>query len=136
MQFNGYKKQQYPLWTLAPLLNDAGLLSNAQLKFLAPCRPYEEFYDLASDPHELDNRADDTEIQNDFAFLSDSLDAWIDNYGDQGAIPENPAVVAEEAREMHTSHIKRMKAKGLNADVNDEELIAWWESQLLNKSGS
>ena len=136
MQFNGYKKEQYPLWTLAPLLNDAGLLSNAQQKFLAPCRPYEEFYDLASDPYELDNRADDTEIRNDFACLSDSLDAWIDNYGDQGARPENPAVVAEEAGKMHTSHIKRMEEKGLNADVSDEEFIAWWETQLLDESGS
>ena len=86
----------------------------------------------------MDNRATDTKIQKDFAYLSDLLDAWIDNYGDQGTIPENipenPAVVAEEAEKMHTSHIKHMEAKGLSADVSDEEFIAWWESQLLDES--
>ena len=64
----------------------------------------------------------------------DLLDSWIDNYGDQGTIPENPAVVAEEAEKMHTSHIKRMEAKGLSVDVSDEEFMAWWESQLLDES--
>ena len=120
MQLNGYKKQQYPLWTLAPLLNRTGLLSDAQQKFLAPCRPYEEFYALTLDPYEMDNWATYTKIQKDCAYLSDLLDSWIDNYGDQGTIPENPAVIAEEAEKMHTSHIKHMEAKGLSADVSDE----------------
>ena len=58
MQFNRYKHQQYPLWTLLPVLAKEGKLTDAQAKFLAPYRPYEELYDLQADPHEIDNLAD------------------------------------------------------------------------------
>jgi len=136
MQFNGYKKQQYPLWTLLPLLNRIGLLSDAQQNFLEPNRPYEEFYDLMLDPYEIDNRATDNKIRKDLAYLSDLLDSWTNNYGDQGTITENPEIVAAEANKMQTLHIKRMEAKGLSADVSDEEFVAWWESRLLDESRS
>lgn len=134
MQFNGYKKQQYPLWTLLPLLNRIGLLSDAQQNFLEPNRPYEEFYDLILDPYEIDNRATNNKIRKDLAYLSDLLDSWTNNYGDQGTITENPEIVAAEAHKMQTLHIKRMEAKGLSADVSDEEFVAWWESRLLDES--
>ena len=73
-------------------------------------------------------------IRKDLAYLSDLLDSWTNNYGDQGTITENPEIVAAEANKMQTLHIKRMEAKGLSADVSDEEFVAWWESRLLDES--
>ena len=74
MQFNYYKKQQYPLWPLLPLLNRIGLLSDAQQNFLEPNRRYEEFCDLILDSYEIDNRATDNKIRKDLAYLSDLLE--------------------------------------------------------------
>ena len=90
-----------------------------------PLNHYEKFYNLTLDPYEMDNRATNTKIQKDLAYLSGLLDSWVDNYGNQGTIRENPAVVAEESEKMHTSHIKLMEAKGLSADVSDEGFMAW-----------
>ena len=88
------------------------------------------------DPYEIDNRATDNKIRKDLAYLSDLLDSWTNNYGDQGTITESPEIVAAEANKMQTLHIKRMEAKGLSADVSDEEFVAWWESRLLDESRS
>jgi N-sulfoglucosamine sulfohydrolase len=134
MQFNAYKKQQYPLWTLAPMLKAQGKLTPAQLKFLAPCRPYEELYDLTSDPYELNNLASssDDDVRTD---LSDRLDNWSETFGDMGAEQESPAAIAEEAQKMQDSHVSRMGAKGLAPDVTDDDFMAWWEKDLLGEAG-
>ena len=134
MQFNGYKKQQYPLWTLAPVLKAQGKLNAAQEKFLAPCRPYEELYDLTTDPDELTNLAGDEASADVLEDLSRRMDEWIDMFGDQGEVPEDPRMIAEEAQKMRESHVERMAAKGLTPDVSDEDFVAWWTSDLLGES--
>jgi uncharacterized sulfatase len=131
MQFNGYKKQQYPLWTLAPVLKAQGKLTPAQEKFLAPCRPYEELYDLEVDPYELDNLASSADHDSVREGLSKQLDAWADSYGDLGATQEEPAEIAVEAQKMQDSHVNRMGSKGLAPDISDEDFVAWWERKLL-----
>jgi len=134
MQFNGYKKQQYPLWTLAPMLQAEGKLTPAQEKFLAPCRPYEELYDLEADPYELENLASSPDHRPELDDLRLKLDDWIETYGDRGAIPEDPADIAIEARKMHENHVARMATKNLPPDVTDKDFIAWWEQRLLGDS--
>ena len=131
MQFNGYKKQQYPLWTLAPVLQAEGKLTPAQEKFLAPCRPYEELYDLAADPYELENLASSTDHGPELDDLRSKLDDWIETFGDMGATPEDPSEIAAEAQKMHENHVARMATKHLPADVTDKAFIAWWEQHLL-----
>jgi uncharacterized sulfatase len=133
MQFNGYKKQQYPLWTLAPMLKAQGKLNDAQEKFLAQCRPYEELYDLAGDPHELNNLAAADSNADVLADLSRRLDEWAETFGDEGALQESPRAIAEEAQKMQDSHVDRMASKGLKPDVSDEDFISWWESDLLGE---
>jgi uncharacterized sulfatase len=126
MQFNRYKYQQYPLWTLLPLLAKEGKLTDAQAKFLAPCRPYEELYDLQKDPHEVDNLADSEDHQDVLKDLGARLENWIETYGDQGAIPEDPAAIAAQAADMHT--------KNLDSDTHDlspEEYMKIWEKKLM-----
>ena len=127
MQFNRYKYQQYPLWTLLPFLAKEGKLTDAQAKFLAPCRPYEELYDIEADPHETINLADSEDYQGALKDLRARLDNWIETYGDQGAIPEDPAVIAQQAEDMYN--------KNLNSDTHDlepEEYIKVWKEKLLS----
>jgi N-sulfoglucosamine sulfohydrolase len=133
-QFNGYKKQQYPLWTLAPVLKAQGKLNAAQEKFLAPCRPYEELYDLTADPDELTDLAGDQASADILEDLSRRLDEWIEMFGDQGEVPEDPRMIAEEAQKMRESHVERMAAKGLTPEVTDEDFVAWWTSELLGET--
>ena len=47
-------------------------------------RPAEEFYDLATDPWELKNLADDPAQADRKAALSKELDAWMAQQGDKG----------------------------------------------------
>ena len=133
-QFNGYKKQQYPLWTLAPVLKAQGKLNAAQEKFLAPCRPYEELYDLTADPDELTDLAGDQASADILEDLSRRLNEWIEMFGDQGEVPEDPRMIAEEAQKMRESHVERMAAKGLTPEVTDEDFVAWWTSELLGET--
>ena len=133
-QFNGYKKQQYPLWTLAPILKAQGKLNAAQEKFLAPCRPYEELYDLTADPDELTDLAGDQASADILEDLSRWLDEWIEMFGDQGEVPEDPRMIAEEAQKMQKSHVEWVAAKGLTPEVTDEDFVAWWTSELLGET--
>lgn len=132
MQFNGYKYQQYPLWTLLPLLAKEGKLTEGQKNFLAPSRPYEELYDLQTDPHELNNLADSPDHQTTRTDLREKLDQWITTYKDQGETPENPARIAEYAKDMHDRNLTRLEAQhGITAPVTPEEYIKIWEQRLL-----
>lgn len=132
MQFNGYKYQQYPLWTLLPLLAKAGKLTNAQTNFLAPSRPYEELYDLKADSHELNNLATDPNHQDTLTDLSTRLDNWITTYKDQGETPEPPSQIAEAAQDMHSRNLSRLENQhGITAPVSPEEYIKIWEKRLL-----
>ena len=131
MQYNRYKEQQYPLWTLAPMLEQEGKLTTAQAKFVAKHRPYEELYDLDADPHEIENLVDSE--PGILAEMSGKLDAWIDTYGDQGAVPEDPAVIAEESAAMYGKRAAGFEKMGLPGDVSPKAFMAYWERLLLGE---
>jgi N-sulfoglucosamine sulfohydrolase len=54
--------------------------------------PYEELYDLASDPDEDVNLADAAELQDIRKQLSDKVDAWMKQQGDLGIATEREAI--------------------------------------------
>jgi len=132
MQFNGYKHQQYPLWTLLPLLAREGNLTEAQARFLAPCRPYEELYDLDADPHEVNDLSTSDDHQDVLNDLGARLDNWIETYGDQGASPEDPAIIAKQAEDMHARHQMRMENEhGIKDPLTAEAYMKVWEKRIL-----
>ena len=51
-------------------------------------RPAEELYDVAADPHCLNNRIEDPRLAKLKAELSQKLDEWMKSQGDQGAETE------------------------------------------------
>lgn len=70
-----------------------GHLNEVQMKFMAPRKPAEEFFDLESDPYETVNLADEPAHREALNKLRASLDKWIQETGDTGAIPEKHTAI-------------------------------------------
>ena len=131
MQFNGYKKQQYPLWSLMPLLAERGELSPAQQHFMKQTRPPEELYDLEADPYEINNLATDSHYDTVRSELAAQLDAWITETGDMGEIPESSEITTYWDEHMAESFKQSMEKRGLSHDISDADYVAWWKNHLL-----
>ncbi len=69
-------------------LHLAGELNETQELFFQTPRPVEELYDTRNDPYEIHNLAQAPEFGKELVRLRGALDAWIDETGDLGAIPE------------------------------------------------
>jgi len=128
--FNTYKKTQYPVLTLMEILYKQGKLTPEQAQFMAPNRPEEELYDLQNDPHEVHNLVGDSTYQDILQELRVVLDKWIEESGDQGAIPEDEEVVSSWDKEFENHFAAQMKRYGLEPDISPEEYLAWWEQRL------
>ena len=131
MQFNGYKKQQYPVWTLIRILAEKGELSEAQQHFLQQTRPPVELYDLQADPHEVNNLADDRQYDSVQTDLSAKLDKWIEATGDMGKTPESEKVTTYWDKNMAERFSESMEKRGLSPDISNADYLDWWEKQLL-----
>jgi len=130
MQFNGYKKQQYPLWSLVPLLSERGELSPAQQHFTKQTRPPEELYDLTADPYEINNLANDPRYDTVRNELAAQLDAWITETGDMGEIPESSEIMTYWDENMAESFKQGMGKRGLSPDISNAAYVKWWEHHL------
>ncbi len=131
MQFNGYKKLQYPLWSLINVLAEKGELNDAQEHFRLKSRPEEELYDLQNDPYEVNNLANDEKHATILNDLRTKLDTWIEETGDMGETPEPDDIIAYWKDNMRDSYNDRMEIRGLSPDISDADYVAWWEDQLL-----
>jgi uncharacterized sulfatase len=131
LQFNAYKKKQYPAVSVLELWQKEGRLTEAQQPFMAATRPEEELYDLAADPHEVRNLAKDPAHEKTIRDLRARLDEWIEERGDLGALPE-PAEVTDLARtDSRARFDEAMIERGLTPDAPPEAHVAWWEKRLL-----
>jgi len=94
---NYYPERPYLLWipyrNRHPILQEmwrlymAGELEGPQLLMFQP-RPVEELYDTQRDPYETHNLAGDSAYKPELERFRKALDAWIQEVGDMGAIPE------------------------------------------------
>ncbi|MGD2175580.1 MAG: sulfatase-like hydrolase/transferase, partial [Candidatus Brocadiaceae bacterium] len=66
----------------------AGELEGPQLLMFQRNRPVEELYETTSDPHEIDNLAQDPAYEPERRRLSEELDRWLRDVGDFGEVPE------------------------------------------------
>jgi N-sulfoglucosamine sulfohydrolase len=131
MQFNAYKKKQYPCVSVLELWKEQGKLTDAQKPFMADRRPEEELYDLKSDPHEIRNLAADGGHRQLLEKMRGELDQWIADTQDQGAIPEPAAVTDYWMEEARGRHKVELEKRGLTLDSTPAEHVAWWEKKLL-----
>ena len=128
LQHSGYKKLSYPVVTLMKVLHDRGSWHSP---FMAESRPREELYELATDPHEMNNLADDPAYAKTLTELRGAVDAWIKETADQGAIDEGATVdltaLMEEKRRYYEQTMRR---RGLDPNISDEDYLRWWENEL------
>jgi N-sulfoglucosamine sulfohydrolase len=87
-QFNAYKEKQYPVLALMNVMHAEGTLTPAQDRFMATCKPEEELYDLAADPHEINNVTADPEYGEVLAAMRRELARWQKKVGDKGVSEE------------------------------------------------
>lgn len=131
MQFNAYKKKEYPAVSVLELWQKEGKLTEAQRPFMAATRPEEELYDLAADPHELNNLAKTQDHASTLSELRGMLENWIKETGDRGAVPEPVEITDYWLTESRQRFDKEMAARGLAPDAPPEAHVAWWEKTLL-----
>jgi N-sulfoglucosamine sulfohydrolase len=131
MQFNLYKKHRYPMWTLMQILYVEGKLTPQQELFMASTRPEEEFYDLASDPHELNNLAGSREHQKLIQKFRQALDKWIKETDDKGAICEDASIGVRAYKDVQEYYAPEQKKRGLPANAPPTEYLRYWQKTLF-----
>ena len=95
-------------------LRDAGELTEYQREHWFGERPRDELYDLANDPHEVNNLADDPAYAEELKRHREILETWMKETDDQGQYPE-PAVQLKA-----TYDLWKDKPIFKNAEVNPE----------------
>lgn len=90
MQHNAYKERSYPTWNLVKDLAKEKALPPEVARFAEPRKPLEELYDLAADPHEVNNLAGEPEHISMLRRLRGLVDEWVVASGDRGAVMEDP----------------------------------------------
>ena len=84
LQANNYKERQYPVWNLIKELASEGKLTPPQQFLAAPTMPAEELYDLAADPHEINNLVESPDHRQAIKRMREVLEQWIEESHDQG----------------------------------------------------
>jgi uncharacterized sulfatase len=131
MQMSGYKKSEYPAYTLYFDLHKQGKLAHPYSLFMASKKPEIELYDLSNDPVEFINLADDQhfrEIRNQlYNTLVDSLKQF-----ERNMIPEKRETI-QKAKESSAVYFQSgMKKIGLSDQSTDQEILKFWE-KILNR---
>lgn len=132
-QFNAYKKFRYPVLTLMEIMKEGGTLTSDQQPFMSNFRPAEEIYDLGNDPYEIHNLAGEPEFENVLHTMRKQLDEWLLG-ADKGIYPEDQAEIDYADSLMKANYAAWMEGIGLNADVSNEEFLAYWKKILIPTS--
>jgi arylsulfatase A-like enzyme len=81
-------RDQMPMMRELRVLHEAGKLSATAELWFRKTRDREELFDLASDPHEVNNLAGDSRYREELVRMRVSLDDWLARHEDLGLVPE------------------------------------------------
>lgn len=81
-------REQIPAMQELLRLREEGKLNEIQAQWFRESKPVEELFDCETDPHELHNLAGKTAYKEKLEELSNEMDRWIDEIGDQPELPE------------------------------------------------
>lgn len=84
-----YRDERPPV-TEIKRVRDEGSLTPYQEEHWFGVRPEEELYDIASDPNQINNLADDPRYAEELKRHREILEAWMKETDDQGQYPEDP----------------------------------------------
>lgn len=125
LQPNAYKDGKTIVQTLREL-HAAKKLTDLQERLLfAPKRPTEELYDLAADPHEVKNLADDPKHAATLAQMRKRLADWEEKTGDKGRTPEPTATYDSDMAVYLTGNGAQRKDKNEELRRNIEQNKKW-----------
>ena len=130
-QFNAYKRNQYPVVSLLHVLHEKGQLTEEQARFMAPCKPKEELYDVLNNPFEIQNLAENPRYKDHFLQMRRTLDEWIKTTRDCGEIPESKEEKEYWDLRMAAQYKKWMEAKGLKVTSTPDQHLDDWKRRLL-----
>jgi len=130
MQLSSYKKLQYPAFTYYKVAYEAGKLPAPYSLFTRETRPEFEFYDLKSDPDEFNNLAGNKKLRKVQQHLFFELQKMLSG-AEKGMIAESPEIIENAINGSAKYFEQGMAKRGLPADVTDEELLNWWEQELI-----
>jgi len=117
-QPNRYKDSKNIMIAVRALFAE-GRLNRHQARYFLPSRPVEELYDLQSDPHELNNLADQPGHEDTLRQLRAKLIKWMEQTKDLGQIPE--PILAEFAKEYDSLYaiLQQQENQKLVARINE-----------------
>ncbi len=128
LQHSGYKKLSYPVETLMKVMHAQGRWDSL---LMAETRPREELYHLATDPHEMQNLAQDPKYTTKLVEMREAVDQWIVASGDKGAIDEGETVDLEALKaEKWKWYESTMRRRGLDPNLSDRAYLNWWKKEL------
>lgn len=81
-------REQMPIMQELLQLRDSGQLNEAQAQWFRQSKDEEELFDVDSDPHELNNLAQDPQFSEKLAELSSEMDRWMTAIDDKGLMGE------------------------------------------------
>lgn len=77
------------------------------------------FYDLESDPHELNNLVEHPNLQDQIASLRTKLDQWAHQKSGMDATPESKEIATARDEQMTNQFSKWMQEKGSSAEIDN-----------------
>lgn len=126
---NWYSKQERPIHTLLEVMKGRGLKTADDGLVFADQRPAEELYDLASDPHQLNNLADDPAYATEMLDFRTRLRSWKATTGDLGG-EFDPDLQPGINWYNSTGRYRHLDDKDLPRDTTDYEYLQWWSALL------
>jgi arylsulfatase A-like enzyme len=116
LQHNRYKDNKQIINTMRTLFAE-GQLDLVQARVLVPTRSTEELYDLANDPHEINNLAGLGEYETVLKQMRSRLKKWIVQTGDVGLIPEPELEVLAKKYGTKYDILRKRENKELVGDI-------------------
>ncbi len=110
-----------------------GTLTPEQALWMAPNRPAEELYNIATDPNEFHNLAEDPGYGEELKAFRTELNAWVDEANDRGRQGEDPALLKEIRQGFARQVEATLKKHGLSST---EELYDYWYRALVEPAKS
>ncbi|MEM6330288.1 MAG: sulfatase-like hydrolase/transferase [Planctomycetota bacterium] len=124
-----YSRSERPIHALLEVMRGRGLLTEEDGLLFGDQLPREELYDLASDPYQQNNLADDPAYAEHLLDFRTRLTDWSLSTGDLGGQPD-PDRQAATNWFNSTGRFRYLDTKGLPRDTTDYEYLQWWAGEL------
>jgi uncharacterized sulfatase len=132
MQMSGYKKMEYPAFSLYHLLYEQGELEPQFAQFMAQQKPEIELYDLQNDPMEFNNLSGDSHYEKIKMQLYNTLIKNLDQF-EKHLVPERPESI-QKAKDASAQYFNAgMAKKGLSNKSSYREIVEYWNKKLLKQ---